>query len=722
MIEIGLILAINVAGLAFAVTLARWVKNRDPGSAESRRLMAAIRRAADQFLWSEHRLTALGAAGLGVLIFIVHGALSRGGSPAASLESAFWTVLAVVAGAALASLAAHFAERRTLEASPRTVAAAGISMDRALGIALRSSGAAAIAAQALSTLGVLGFFALVYTMKGGLGLAPAEAAALAARVASLLPGFAVGAAGAALVLQRAGAAFRVASRIGADTAGERDAGLERDDPRNPAVVADFVGDHVGHAAVRVADLFVSCAVASVATVALATRLLAKSPDAPARMLALVVLPLAVHAFGVIASAFGVMAVRTDEPSSIDAAFRRGAATTGLVTLGALAGTSFWLLGDQHWARFFAAGALGLAGTGAVAYAARYRAIRRFTPLRDVLESLRMGEPGPIGYGLGSGLAAALVPILVAGAATVVAWRLGDGSGLESGGLVASVTMLMAALAASPFVLALGALAPIADNARGVATMTLGPGAADADKRTARLDDAGVGAAAMAEPYLIISGSASALLVAGALALGLVEQTRGFASVAAPALAWSAALGAAVVLAYAGSAARAAMRGARAVALEVERQLRGFPREHGIARVPREYTPSYRTCIELTTRTALEGVLPPVSLAALVPALVAGALVLATRSAHDGVAASSLTAFAVTSTITGLAVALVADGLRCTLVAARRAARPRGSVSGFSASVSGGVIAELAGHAIGPAAHLLIKLTAVACLLAAPFVS
>lgn len=721
MIEIGLILGINVVGLATGLLMARWVRARDPGSAESRRIVGAVRRAAELLLWREYRVVAGGTLALALLAFAVHGYLAHAGRPPGSIETAFWTAIAIAAGAACSCVVAHLGAVEALDASPRTVAAARLSLDRALSIAVRAGGAAALVAQALCTIAVIALFALVFAMKGGLKLSPTEAAPIALYVASLLPGFAVGATAAALVLQRGGSTFHVASDVGADVAGERDAGLEHDDARNPAVVADLVGDHVGLAAVRVADLFASSAVANVVAIYLAARLLVANPGNLAGTLTLVALPLVVHAFGIVASAFGVMAVRADEPGSPDAAIYRGHLTTAVITLGGTAGATLWLLGEPYWFRFFLAGALGLVAAGAIAYAARYRTMRRFSPLRDVLDSLRVGDPATVGHGLGAGLQAAILPMLVVGAATATAWQLGEGSGLAQGGLVAITTALMAMLAGAPYVLAIGTFGPISDNARGVVGMTPALTSTDVQKRTGRLDEAGFAAAAMAQTYLIVVGCSAALLVAATLPLAHVTQTIA-GVVAQPVVLWSGGLGAALVLAYAGSTVRASMRGARAVALEVERQLRGFPRERGMAKVPKEYTPSYRSCIDLTARTALQGLLAPVTAVILFPVALALALRLAFHGDSASIASGALTSFVAVASVTGFAAALVADGVRATLGAARRAARPRGSVSGFAASVSGDAMADVLGNAAGPAAHLLVKVTAIACLAITPFLT
>ena len=167
---------------------------------------------------------------------------------------------------------------------------------------------------------------------------------------------------------------------------------------------------------------------------------------PAGAMALVMLPLVVRAFGVVASGFGVMVVRGDDAHSPAAALWRGHVTTAVVALAGLAGASIWLLGERFWLHFFAAGAVGMLALAGVAHAARLRVERRFSPLRDVLDSLRVGGATTIAQGLGVGLEAAFLPTLVVGAAMAAAWQLGATTGLGSGGLLATLTALMAMLA------------------------------------------------------------------------------------------------------------------------------------------------------------------------------------------------------------------------------------------------------------------------------------
>jgi Na+/H+-translocating membrane pyrophosphatase len=282
-----------------------------------------------------------------------------------------------------------------------------------------------------------------------------------------------------------------------------------------------------------------------------------------------------------------------------------------------------------------------------------------------------------------------------------------------------LTALMAMLAAGPYVLAVGAFASIADNAVGVGALQAGSAGEDGQRRAARLDEAGFWAAAGAQNYLILVGAASTLLAA--LSLPVLVEAQGV-DLTKPAVAMSGALGAAFVLAYMGNAIRCSARGARGVALEVERQLRGFPRDGGLAQVPRDYTPSYRACIDLTARSALEGTLRSLILALLPPAILGIGLSLMYRSTDPRLAVEGLASFVVVATATALAASLAVDSTRATLSVARRLSKPRGSSAGFAASVGSNALAGIMGNAAGPAAHFLVKATAITSIVLVPLLS
>jgi K(+)-stimulated pyrophosphate-energized sodium pump len=716
--ELGLIVGIDVVGLMLALLLWRQVAVRDAGPPAIRRLGSALERAARAFLWQELRLIAATTFVLVVLAAVVGGAFGRAQGSFSRLEGAFWLIAGLCLGACGAGLSGHVATVLAVRGSVRTAAAAGSSVDAALGVAMRAAGSAGLFGETLSTLGVGSLFGLIYAIKGGFAAPSAQALLLAAHAVLLLPSFALGAAAAALVMQRGGGAFHAASGVGSDQAGERDAGLEHDDARNPAVVAELVGDHVGASATRIVDGFASASVANAAALIIGAALAAAAPsDDPLLLLAL---PLVVRAFGVIASAFGVFLVRCDEVSTLAPALLRGYLSTAVIALVGLAGTTFWLVGE-HFLPVFGAGALGLVAVLLAAHALLLRLGRRSTAIRDANESLRIGGGAMIAGGLGAGLETALVPVAILGAAALGSARVGGSSGLPGGVGVCLLVFVISALSVAPYVLSVATLGSIADGARGVATMTL----ADSElrRRCARLDDAGFWGAAVARQYAICSGTLASLLIAWAIA-GQSPST-GNAALApsgaeSPALVWCGALGAAVVLAYAGSVARAAVRAAREVSAEVERQLRGFPREHGIAQIPADYTPSYKSCVELTTAVSLRRALAPIAGGLVAPMALGVCLRLSYRGLAPELVTQGLTWFVVVAALTGLTAGLSLDAARAAIGSVRRANRARDGASAFSNSITADALSDIFGNAAGPALQLLAKASAAAALIVTPF--
>lgn len=708
MTEIWLILGINVAGLACALGLSRWLSTRDAGTAEVRRVGAAIERASLAFVFRQYRLVAVVVGGLLGALVITAGLAS---SAQRSLAFAAWGGLGTLFGALSCCLAAHFGVGLTVRGSLRTLAAARVTLDRTVQVSVSSGGALAVSAEALSGIGVLGLFALAAAIRS-----PSTASWFSAEPAVLLAGYGLGALGAALSLQRSGATYHAASDLAADLAGERDAALDHDDPRNPAVISDLVGDHVGHAATRAVDQFATATSANVAMLLMGAALVQTTGEA-----GLLGLPLLVRAFGLLGSCFGLLVVRSDEDAPL-AAFWRGQAATSIIVLGGLAGAAWWLLGGARLWQALGCGSLGLLGLLLVAHASRLRIERRLAPMREALDALKVDASTSVAHGAAVGLqtlglSAAALALVFFGA-----WHVGDTLAMPRGGVVGVLLALGTMLAGTPFTVALGAIGPIADNARGIAAMAGRTPDPDLARRIARLDDAAFVAGAVARVFATIVGGLSALLLGLGLPLIVGPGRDWTLDLTKPMVMLSAAAGAGAVLAYVGALLRSSVRAAKAVALEVERQLGGFPRERGVPAIPREFTPSYRACIDLTEKVALQRVSGWVLLSLLLPVGLGAGLGVLYRSTAPGLAAEALAAFAAVAAVTGLGAALAAQGTCATLTAARRQGASRESSTSFRASVGADALADLLGNAAAPAAHLIIKATAVAALAAVPFLN
>ncbi|HEX9619208.1 MAG TPA: sodium/proton-translocating pyrophosphatase, partial [Polyangiaceae bacterium] len=412
-----------------------------------------------------------------------------------------------------------------------------------------------------------------------------------------------------------------------------------------------------------------------------------------------------------------LVVRADTDGSLDKALARGHATSLVVTLGGLIGTCLWLSPPAFWPAATIAGAAGLAAVTAAAFARRFGFERRSTGQRELGEWLRLGDTPTLAAGLADGLRSVVLPAALLGAAISIAWSAGLASGVPHGGVFAALVALMSMLAPAANFLAARTLSAVTASVRS-APNALGEEEGEVAARARRLETTSLLASAMARVYLAEIGCATAWFCVVAAVTGEPLALSRASSLDSPMGLFVGALGGCLVLWYAGSGLRAALRGTRAVVLEVQRQLRGHGRERGAIVLPEDFTPSYKNCIDESAGAARRGLVWPPALAVLSPAALGIALSLLYRRSQPEVAGGGLVTFVVVTALTALGVSLVADAASATFVASRRMGNP--TLPGFHAAVSGDAAAQLIGDSIGSAAHLLAKSVAVVCLMLAPF--
>ncbi|HEX8151881.1 MAG TPA: sodium/proton-translocating pyrophosphatase, partial [Thermoanaerobaculia bacterium] len=234
---------VSLAALGFAVFLIQNVMRRDTGTEAMRNISDAIREGAEAFLRRQNLTIIYLALALAALIFVVYGfvrahnAADPVGSP---LELAFWTTLSFALGAASSVAAGYIGMWVSIRANIRTASAATRSLNGALQTALRGGAVSGLFVVALSLLGVAILFELV-RLSGAVGEGPRAVA----KIPLLIAGYGFGASFVALFAQLGGGIYTKAADVGADLVGKVEAGIPEDDPRNPAVIADLVGDNVG---------------------------------------------------------------------------------------------------------------------------------------------------------------------------------------------------------------------------------------------------------------------------------------------------------------------------------------------------------------------------------------------------------------------------------------------------------------------------------------------
>src|SRR3984957_17463628 len=330
-------LGVGVLALVAALMLARAVIASDTGTPEMRAISDAIREGAEAFLSRQYRTIGAIAVVLAVVVFFGYHLSPRTAPYAAK------TVISFLVGAVCSALAGYTGMYCSIRANIRTASAARTSLNAALRMALHGGAVTGLVVVALSLLGVGSLF-LIF---GGLENPQA--------VPYQLVGFGFGASLVAVFAQLGGGIYTKAADVGADLVGKVEAGIPEDDPRNPAVIADLVGDNVGDCAGRGADIFESTAAENVGAMILGAALY------PVFGLKGILFPLIVLAINLIASIVGVFVVKTTEEEDPMRALNRGFYVTSALSLAGFAGAVYLMLnGPQvQWLWLLGCGVIGL---------------------------------------------------------------------------------------------------------------------------------------------------------------------------------------------------------------------------------------------------------------------------------------------------------------------------------------------------------------------------
>src|SRR5881409_3522098 len=301
-----LVLGISVLSLVVAGLLARHVLAADTGKPEMRKISDAIREGAEAFLRRQYRTIGIFAVVAAAIIFAFYFANSDVKNIAEMGRGTAWKItLSFVVGALCSAIAGYIGMFVSIRANVRSAAAAMTSLNKALQIALRGGAVSGLSVVAMSLLGVGGLFYLFGGMQDY------------SHVPLQIVGFGFGASFVALFAQLGGGIYTKAADVGADLVGKVEAGIPEDDPRNPAVVADLVGDNVGDCAGRGADLFESTAAENIGAMVLGVVLF------PFFGIAGVIFPLVARSFGLVASIVGIFVVRAREDEAPMSALNRG---------------------------------------------------------------------------------------------------------------------------------------------------------------------------------------------------------------------------------------------------------------------------------------------------------------------------------------------------------------------------------------------------------------
>jgi K(+)-stimulated pyrophosphate-energized sodium pump len=712
------IIAVSLVSLGYAGWLASYVLKKDMGTSRMQEISNAIKEGAVAFLNRQYKTIISLAILTAVIIFGIYIGVQH------DLPLAWKTGIAFIFGSFSSAIAGYVGMHIAIRSNVRTAAASTRSLDEALRISLRGGAVSGITIVAMSLLGI----SLLFLLYGGLSNP--------LHVPYMIVGYGFGASFVALFAQLGGGIYTKAADVGADLVGKVEAGIPEDDPRNPAVIADLVGDNVGDCAGRGADLFESTAAENIGAMILGIALYQHFG------LKGILFPLLARAFGLIAAMFGVLVVRTKEDGEPMHALNNGYYLTSiLAAIGFYIATAL-LLNGNIW--FFYAGLVGIVTSILFVYITQYYTEYRYRPVKEIANSAKTGPATVIITGFAVALENTVLPAIVIGTALIMSYYFGlKGSevemaknaaagAIEGGGFFGTAIATMGMLSTSAYILAMDTFGPITDNAGGIIEMSQQP--EEIRKKTDKLDAVGNTTKALTKGYAIGSAALAAFLLFNAylddvgelkmkaenlfgqpMTNPLVKQIYDIAhtiNLADIHVFVAALLGAMLVFIFASLAIAAVGKAAYSVISDVRAQFKENP---GIMKGTSK--PNYGRTVDIVTKTALKKMVLPGVLPVLSP------IVVGLIFKMFGFGAQAVASFLMVATIVGVLLAIVLNNGGGAWDNAKKyietgAFGGKGS-DAHKAAVVGDTVGDPFKDTAGPSIHVLIKLLATVTLVMAP---
>ena len=500
----------SVLALFQAWQFFKWMEAQPAGSQKMIDIAGYVRTGADAYLKQQYKVV----AGFFLVIFLLLLILAF----VLEVQSA-WVPFAFISGGLFSGLAGWFGMKTATLASSRTAAGAERSLNDGLQVAFRSGAVMGLTVVGLGLLDIMLWFAILYWLVPLFGFTPLSLEEITVTMLC----FGMGASSQALFARVGGGIFTKAADVGADLVGKVEHGIPEDDARNPATIADNVGDNVGDVAGMGADLYESFCGSILATAALGV---AAFPGDYRMQMAALFLPMAIASVGTLLSIWGIWQVRTQEDSSqkaLLAALAKGINLSTIAIIGATFVITFLMMGWSHLGVAVSV-IVGLVAGWLIGKWTEYSTSNEFAPTKELTDQALTGPATIIIGGIAEGMLSTWAPVLITGAATLLAFGFANGFDFDNPnafalGLYGVGIAAVGMLSTLGITLATDAYGPIADNAGGNAQMA---GLAEVVReRTDALDALGNTTAATGKGFAI----GSAALTALALLAAYIEEVR-----------------------------------------------------------------------------------------------------------------------------------------------------------------------------------------------------
>ena len=700
MTALWLIVLAGALSIVYAAWATSSVLGADAGNARMQEIAAAVREGAQAYLKRQYMTIGV----VGIVIF--------------ALLAYFLGILVAIGfliGAVLSGAAGFICMNVSVRANVRTAQAATKSLAGGLELAFKAGAITGMLVAGLALLGVTLYF--IYLTQGR-GLAVNDRIVVDSLVAL---GF--GASLISIFARLGGGIFTKGADVGGDLVGKVEAGIPEDDPRNPATIADNVGDNVCDCAGMAADLFETYAVTAVATMVLAAIFFA---GAPALLPNMMILPLAIGGICILTSIVGTFFVKLGASQSIMGALYKGLIATGILSLFGVAFVIHQLIGFGPLAgvkytglALFECGVVGLVVTGLIIWITEYYTGTDFRPVKSIAQSSVTGHGTNVIQGLAISMEATALPAIVIIAGILVTYSLAGLFGIA----IATATML----ALAGMIVALDAFGPVTDNAGGIAEMAGLP--KEVRKATDALDAVGNTTKAVTKGYAIGSAGLGALVLFAAYN----EDLKFFIANAAkypyfqgvipdfslnnPYVVVGLLFGGLLPYLFGAMGMTAVGRAAGAIVEEVRRQFREKP---GIMKGTDK--PDYGKAVDLLTKAAIKEMIIPSLLPVLSPIFVYFAIyaIAGGGAAGKSAAFSAVGAMLLGVIVTGLFVAISMTSGGGAWDNAKKYIEDghfggKGS-DAHKAAVTGDTVGDPYKDTAGPAVNPMIKITNIVALL------